>query len=113
MKATESKTITGKIIKVSQSVARSTCWGEYLFTGREVKVRVKGNSPPNIIMYVRDDSLISQMKIPIEQLTNKSFILTVHGEALQDSKGIIFIDQISPNTKTIKFINLEHYFNFD
>lgn len=113
MKVTESKTINGTIIEVGQSAPRSTCWGEFLFRGREVKVRVIGNSPPIITMYVREDSWISQMKISIEAFTNQTLCLTVHGEAYKDADGIIIIDKMIPESKTITCINLDKFFDFD
>jgi len=114
MKVTESKTITGTIVKVSQSKPRSTCWGEYLFHGREVRVKVKGGSPPHIIiMYVRDNSWLSEMKVPPDALINKPLEMTIHGEAYQDSFGCIFIDKLAPCCKMVRCVNLNKFFDLD
>lgn len=47
MVKTDSKTITGKIIHVSQSIARSTSWGGTLFKGQEVIVDVRCKQKKN------------------------------------------------------------------
>ena len=113
MKVTESKTITGKIVKVGQSKPRSTLWGEFLFKGREVRVKVNGVSQQTIItMYVRDNSWISEMKIPPDALVNKPIIMSVHGEAYHKSFGCIFIDKLQLLCKSVTCVNLNKYFDF-
>ena len=83
MIVTETKMVVGTILKVSRSKPRCTLWGEYLFHAREVVIRIKKTRKPKVLkMYIREDSLLSQMKVPPNALINKSFQVTVHGEAV-------------------------------
>ena len=69
---TDSKTISGTIIKVGGSRQYCTSWGEMLFRGREVTVAVKGgHKKQKIPMYIRDDSDVGVLGIPPDVLLNK------------------------------------------
>lgn len=114
MIVTETKMVVGTILKVSRSKPRCTLWGEYLFHAREVVIRIKKTRKPKVLkMYIREDSLLSQMKVPPNALINKSFQVTVHGEAFQNSYGCMVIDHLSPIGKKIATFNLNEYFDIN
>lgn len=108
---TDSKTISGTIIKVGGSRQYCTSWGEMLFRGREVTVAVKGgHKKQKIPMYIRDDSDVGVLGIPPDVLLNNVWMLCVHGELSTPNQGCLFIDRISLSAHLPKEININKYF---
>jgi hypothetical protein len=108
---TDSKTISGQILKVGRSQQYCTNWGEMLFRGREVLVSVKTRHQRlNIPMYIRDDSDVGIFNLTTETLLNKVWSLSIHAESNTSLQGCIFIDRINLFAKTPKQVNINKYF---
>ena len=108
---TDSKTISGQILKVGRSQQYCTNWGEMLFKGREVIVSIKmPRQRQKIPMYIRDDSDIGIFNLPSDSLIGKQWSLTIHGEKNTTSMGCIFIDKISLFAPAAKQVFLDKYF---
>lgn len=112
-KITEQKTIIGVITKISAPQLFGTCWREFLFKGRKALVRVRGSTGSPSTMYIREDSWVGLMKIPIDQLLNTPLMLTIHGEIITGNEGCLFIDRIAPELQVIKTTNISNYFDID
>ena len=85
---TDSKNISGQILKVGRSQQYCTNWGEMLFKGREVIVSVKdSHQRQKIPMYIRDDSDVGILNLAPETLLNKIWSLSVHGELNTPNQG--------------------------
>ena len=108
---TDSKTISGQILKVGRSRQYCTNWGEMLFKGREIIVSVKTPyQRQKIPMYIRDDSDVGILNLAPKTLLNKQWYLSVHGELNTPSQGCLFIDKISLSALVPKQININKYF---
>lgn len=108
-KTTDSKTIRGKILRVGCSQQYCTRWGEMLFKGREVIVRVN-NKHPTIPMYIRDDSDVGILHLSNDVLIGKEWELRIHGELNTSSHGCIIIDGINLFAQVVKQISINDYF---
>lgn len=113
VKITDSKTIKGRILKIGHSRCYYSDWGEVVFKGKEVIVCVKQRKrKQKIPMYIRDDSLLGLM-LPIpDTLKNKTWELSIHGEALLSGRGTIFIDRIFPLSNLPKQVSINNYFEY-
>lgn len=110
MVKTDSKTITGKIIHVSQSIARSTSWGCTLFKGQEVIVDVRCKQKKRRMhMYIRADSFLGSLGIT-NKIAHKRWQLTIHGEQTTNNRGVLVIDNLAPCARIIKDVELNQYF---
>ena len=108
---TDSKTITGLILKVGSSQQYCTNWGEMLFKGREVIVSVKdSHKRQKIPMYIRDDSDVGILNLTPNTLLNKVWGLSIHGELNTPNQGCLFIDKINLSAIVPKQININKYF---
>ena len=108
---TDSKTISGQILKVGRSRQYCTTWGEMLFKGKEVIVRVKdSHQRQKIPMYIRDDSDVGILNLTPNTLLNKLWRLNIHGEMNMSNHGCIFIDRIGLKARVPKQINIKNYF---
>jgi len=108
---TDSKTISGRILKVGRSQQYCTNWGEMLFKGKEVIVSVRGSyQRQKIPMYIRDDSDVGILNLAPTTLSNRVWKLSIHGEINTSSQGCIFIDRISLSAIVPKQININNYF---
>ena len=110
MVKTDSKTIIGRIVHVSQSLARSTSWGGILFKGQEVIVDVRCKQKKRRMhMYIRADSLLGSLGIT-NSVANKKWLLTIHGEQTANNRGILIVDNLAPCAHIIKDVELNQYF---
>lgn len=110
MVKTDSKTITGKIIHVSQSTNRGTPWGAILFKGQEVVVDVRcKQKKKRMHMYIRSDSLLGSLGIS-NRVAHRKWQITIHGEQTTSSRGVLIIDNLAPCVRIIKDVELNHYF---
>lgn len=110
MLKTDSKTITGKIIHVSQSATRGTSWGTTLFKGKEVVVDVRCKQKrKRMHMYIRADSLLGALGIS-NRIAHKKWEMTIHGEQTTNNKGVLIIDNLTPCSRLIKDVELNQYF---
>lgn len=108
---TDSKTVSGQILKVGRSQQYCTNWGEMLFKGREVVVSVKTpRQRQKIPMYIRDDSDVGILNLAPETLLNKVWSLTVHGELNAPNQGCLFIDKLTLSALVPKQLNINKYF---
>lgn len=107
VKITDSKTIRGRIIKMSRSRCYCSIWGNILFHGKEIMVSVKNKKIP---MYIRDDSTLGILQLLPQSLENRMWEINLHGEYLESDKGIIVIDKILPLSLYPKLLNLNDYF---
>ena len=109
---TDSKTISGLILKVGRSQQYCTNWGEMLFKGREVIVSVKGSHQrQKIPMYIRDDSDVGILNLSPNTLLNKVWRLSIHGEMNTCCQGCLFIDRICLSAQLPKQVRLKDLFN--
>lgn len=108
---TDSKTISGQILKVGHSQQYCTNWGEMLFKGREVIVSViDSHRRQKIPMYIRDDSDVGILNLTPNTLLNKRWSLSVHGELNTPNQGCMFIDKINLLAQVPKQIKINKYF---
>ena len=108
---TDSKTISGLILKVGRSQQYCTNWGEMLFKGKEVIVSVKdSHQRQKIPMYIRDDSDVGILNLTPNTLLNKVWSLNIHGELNTSNQGCIFIDKINLSAIVPKQVNINKYF---
>ena len=108
---TDSKTISGLILKVGRSQQYCTNWGEMLFKGKEVIVSVKdSHQRQKIPMYIRDDSDVGILNLTPNTLLKKVWSLNIHGELNTSSQGCIFIDKINLSAIVPKQVNINKYF---
>ena len=108
---TDSKTISGQILKVGRSQQYCTNWGEMLFKGREVIVSVKTpRQRQKIPMYIRDDSDVGIFNLAPETLLNKMWNLSIHGELNTPNQGCLFIDKLTLSALVPKQININKSF---
>lgn len=108
---TDSKTISGKILKVGRSQQYCTNWGEMLFKGKEIIVSVNcSHQRQKIPMYIRDDSDVGILNLTPNTLLNKVWSLNVHGELNTSNQGCIFIDKINLSAIVPKQVNINKYF---
>ncbi len=108
---TDSKAISGRILKVGRSQRYCSNWGEMLFKGREVIVSVKTpRQRQKIPMYIRDDSDVGIFNLAPETLLNKMWNLSIHGELNTPNQGCLFIDKLTLSALVPKQININKYF---
>ncbi len=108
---TDSKIISGLILKVGRSQQYCTTWGEMLFKGKEVLVSVcSRHQKQEIPMYIRDDSDIGIFNLTSETLVGKIWNMNVHGEISSSCRGCLFIDRIGLKAHVPKQVNINNYF---
>lgn len=108
---TDSKTISGQILKVGCSQQFCTNWGEMLFKGREVIVCVKySHKTQKIPMYIRDDSDVGILNLSPATLIGKMWRMSIHGEYNTVNQGCIIIDRINLLALVPKLVNINNYF---
>lgn len=108
---TDSKNISGQILKVGRSQQYCTNWGEMLFKGREVIVSVRyPHQRQKIPMYIRDDSDVGILNLAPNTLLNKVWNLSIHGELNTFNQGCIFIDKVNLSALVPKQVNINKYF---
>lgn len=107
---TDSKNISGQILKVGRSQQYCTHWGEMLFKGREVIVSVRSpHQRQKIPMYIRDDSDVGILNLTPYTLLNKVWNLSIHGELNTFNQGCIFIDKLNLSALVPKQVNINKY----
>lgn len=108
---TDSKTVSGQILKVGRSQQYCTIWGEMLFKGREIIVSIKTHHErQKIPMYIRDDSDVGILNLAPETLLNKVWSLSIHGELNTPNQGCLFIDKLTLSAIVPKQIDIDKYF---